>query len=306
VKFSKETKVGLLAIVSLALLYYGFNFLKGIDLFNPTQSYYVVYSNVAGLGVSNPVTVSGFKVGMVGDVNIDQSNDRVVVRLDIDNRIIIGDSAFATLTSDLLGSKEIRLNVGQITEPLQPNDTIKGVLDKGIEALIKEGESIAVSLEETISKVNSILDSLSGGSGDIRETLSNLNAITAELKKVQFKQAVDNLQAKLDMTIESVDSLINYDIRDGIKKYSALADSIKSIEINQTLANADTVLQQMNRILAKIDQGEGDLGKLINEDSLYTNLNKTIRDLDQVLIRLDENPRHFFAPFGKKKKKKDR
>jgi phospholipid/cholesterol/gamma-HCH transport system substrate-binding protein len=306
VKFSKEAKVGVLSIISIALLYYGFNFLKGIDLLNPTQSYYVIYSNVAGLGVSNPVTVSGFKVGQVADVVIDQKENRVIVKLDIDREIILGDSAHATLTSDLLGSKEIRLNVGVLSRPMQSGDTITGVLDKGIEALIKEGENIAVSLEETISKVNSILDSLSGGSEDIKETLDNINAITGELRRIRFKKAVDELQLKLEGTIESVDSLINYDARKGIQKYSALADSLNQLNIQQTLSNADTVLRSLNSILSKIDRGEGDLGKLINEDSLYTNLNKTIMDLDQILIRLDEEPRHFFSPFGRKRKKKDR
>jgi phospholipid/cholesterol/gamma-HCH transport system substrate-binding protein len=304
VKISKETKVGVLAIFSIGLLYYGFNYLKGRDLFNPTQSYHVIYSNVAGLGVSNPVTVSGFKVGQVGAVSIDQENSRVIVRLDIDKNIVVGDSAYATLTSDLLGSKEIRLNVGIISRPLEVGDTITGVFDKGIEALIEGGENIAVSLEETIGKVNSILDSLEGGSDDIKETLDNINAITRELRRIRFKAAIDQLQGKLNQTIESVDSLINYDIREGIQRYTALADSIDQIQINETLANADEVLINLNSILTKIDAGEGDLGKLVNEDSLYSALNKTILDLDKLLIHLDENPRHFFSPFGKKKKKK--
>ena len=282
-KLSKEAKVGILTVISVGLFYYGFNYLKGIDFFNPTHSFYATYQNVAGLGVSNPVTVNGFTVGRVSDISIDQVRKRVIVRFDINNHIILGDSAMATLTSDILGSKEIRLSVGDINKPIESGDTIKGVLDKGLESLIAEGENIAVSLEETIGKVNTILDSLTASSGDLKEIFKNVNVITWKLKRINFESKIDDMSSLLMGTLSKVDSIV-LTLPPILEKVDGFTDTLNNIEINRTLAHLDTTLITLNSVLLKIDNGEGDLGKLINEDSLYTNLNSTLSHLDQVLI----------------------
>ncbi|MEM7549188.1 MAG: MlaD family protein [Bacteroidota bacterium] len=301
-KLSKEAKVGILTVVSIGLFYYGFNYLKGIDFFNPTKTYYATYQNVGGLGVSNPVTVNGFSVGRVSNISIDQSRGHVIVQFDVKSSIILGDSASAILTSDLLGSKELKLDVGNLERPMESGDTISGVLDKGLESLLAEGESIAVNLEETIKKVNSILDTLSQTTSDIKSTFANVEAITSDLKGIEYEKNFNKLMESIDVTLNTVETIAS-SVPPIMSKIDGFADTLNNIKINEALLRADTAIGTINRLLSKIEQGEGNIGRLMKDDSLYNNLNATLRDLDAVLIRLNENPRHFFAPFGRKKKK---
>ncbi|HOO10252.1 MAG TPA: MlaD family protein, partial [Cyclobacteriaceae bacterium] len=122
---NKEVKVGLFVTIALALLYFGFNYLKGIDFLSSTNKFYAIYDNVDQLAVSNPVLVNGYAVGRVSNIRIVQGKEnKVLVELEIDSDIIVGDSATAILNSDFLGSKSILLNIGNKLKPLNPGDTI--------------------------------------------------------------------------------------------------------------------------------------------------------------------------------------
>ena len=124
-KISKEFKVGLFMVIAIGLLYFGFNYLRGTEIFETTNKYYAKYQNVGGLTVSNPVTISGYSVGRVSDVTIIQSDsNKVVVELDIDSNIQIGQGAQAILDIGLLGETQITIKSGNIQVPLTPGDTI--------------------------------------------------------------------------------------------------------------------------------------------------------------------------------------
>ncbi|MEQ9307442.1 MAG: MlaD family protein, partial [Marinoscillum sp.] len=156
---SKEFKVGLIALVSGVLLYYGFNFLKGKDFFSPTNKYYVLYDNVDGLNKSNPVIVNGLAVGRVSRIRLLQSEDnQILVELDIDESITLGDSTVASLSNtDFLGSKGIVLTVGSLNNPIVPGDTLIPYQDRGLNEILASAEPVASNLNTTITRVNEIL-----------------------------------------------------------------------------------------------------------------------------------------------------
>src|SRR5690242_11510653 len=117
---SKEIKVGLFMVVSLVLLYAGFNYLKGIDFFSSTKKYYVVYRNVDKLMSSNLVYINGYSVGRVSNIQFNQQKNSVIVELEINSDIVLGDSTVALLNGDILGTKFIQLDVGNLEHPLEP------------------------------------------------------------------------------------------------------------------------------------------------------------------------------------------
>ena len=157
---NREFKVGLFAIIALTALYYGFYFLKGIDFFSTTTKYYVIYENVDNLAVSNPVQVSGFAVGRVSDIRIlTNKNHSVLVEIDIDTNIKLGDSTKAILDSELLGGKFIVLNIGNIRTVKKPGDTIYSELAKGMFDVLKNtAEPVASNLQTTLGKFNIVID----------------------------------------------------------------------------------------------------------------------------------------------------
>src|SRR3989337_3208196 len=124
-KLSKEFKVGLFMVITISLLYFGFNFLKGIDFFARTKKYYAVYSNVDKLTESNQIYLNGYAVGRVSDIQIQQRLNRVLVELDIDSDIVLTDSSVALLNGELLGGRFIHLMVGAGGRILKPRDTFR-------------------------------------------------------------------------------------------------------------------------------------------------------------------------------------
>lgn len=303
-KISKEVKVGAFAILSLAIMYIGFNYLKGIDFLNKTNKYYVIYDDIAGLNISNPVNISGFTVGRVSKIAINQEfQNKITVEVDISEDIILGKDAVALLRIDLLGSVSIILDVGDIKQPIAPGDTIVAKVDPTLNELLKESAlPVAEGLKVTIQRINSLLEDFSKNTEVIKNIAKNLEGITYKTNKVLSENPNSINETLEGMAIATQKLIMRLDELETVMgKYGELADTLKSINLNETLAQTNLLLKNLNKTT-------GTLGRLMNEDSLYINLNQTLKDLDELLIHMNEDPKHFFAPLGKKRKKieKDR
>ncbi|MFN8336523.1 MAG: MlaD family protein [Cyclobacteriaceae bacterium] len=302
---SKEVKVGLFMAVSLVLLYFGFNFLKGIDFFSSTHRYYAVYSNVDKLMPSNQVFINGYAVGRVSKIQFQQAKNRVVVEMEIDSEIILGDSTIALLNGDILGTKYIQLNVGSIANPIQPKDTLRSQVAKGIADFLAENAApVADNLEGTLRKLNTILDNLAGNS-------AKLDAMFDEFGKTPkiLNKTLNNTNSKVDALADNIQAVtlningVLSELKPTLTNVRVFSDSLKALEIQSTLNRAKDALGKLDAAVSKFDRKDNTLGKLMNEDSLYVNLNKIILDLDVLAKHLNENPNHFFAPLGKKREK---
>lgn len=303
-KISKEVKVGAFAMLSLAIMYFGFNYLKGIDFLNKTNKYYVIYDDIAGLNISNPVNISGFTVGRVSKISINQEfENKITVEVDISADIILGKDAVALLRIDLLGSVSIILDVGDIKQPIAPGDTIAAKVDPTLNELLKESAlPVAEGLKVTIQRINSLLEDFSKNTEVIKNIAKNLEGITYKTNKLLSENPNSINETLEGMAIATQKLIMRLDELETVMgKYGELADTLKSINLNETLA-------QINLLLKNLNKTTGTLGRLMNEDSLYINLNQTLKDLDELLIHMNEDPKHFFAPLGKKRKKieKDR
>lgn len=306
---NKEFKVGLFAAVALVLLYFGFNFLKGIDFFSTTNKYFVVYDNIDQLAVSNPVLINGFAVGRVSRIAIMQEKqNKVLVELMIDSEIVLSDSTKAILNSDFLGGKSILLSIGKGKRNLNPKDTLLAEVAKGMLDVISETATpVADNLQTTLRKFNVILDNLTKNSQQldaifakfqttpdlVNSALVNTNEKVNELSN-SFKSVADNLNGSLN------------ELKPTLANFKIFSDSLKRIELNQTVTEAKKTVVKLNETLDKIKNGDGTLGKLMTDDSLYVNLNTLLRNLDSLAAHFDNNPKHFLAPLGKSKRKIER
>lgn len=307
-RISKEVKVGLFMTVSIMLLYFGFNFLKGIDFFSSTNRYYAVYTNVDKLMPSNQVFINGYAVGRVSKIQFQQSKNRVLVEMEIDSDIILGDSTVALLNGDILGTKYIQLNVGSIVNPKKPKDTLRSQVAKGIADFLAESAApVADNLEGTLRKLNTILDNLSANS-------SKLDVIFDEFQKTpkMLNKTLANTNNKVDLLADNIKTVtmnvngVLTELKPTLTNLHTFSDSLKALEIQATINKAKEALTRLDAVVSKFDRKDNTLGKLMNEDSLYVNLNKMILDLDTLAKHLNENPNHFFAPLGKKREKIER
>jgi len=306
VKISKEIKVATLAIIAGVILYFGVRFLKGTEVFSTNNTFYVVYESVDGLAASNPVLINGLPVGYVDRIDLlQQKNNQLLVSLKIDEKIIIGDSTAAVLTtSDLLGSKAIILDIKNINQPLNEGDTLVAKKDVGIAELVQAKTlPIIDQLDTTITKINFLLSAFVRDTSSVSNALENVEQTTFEVESL-----VTENRRGMNIIINNLQQLseVLADNKQGIGplmvKLNNLADSLNDIQIQSTVQKLDRTLANLESITRKVEQQEGTLGKLVSDDSLYVNLNQTVADLDSLLIDLKANPKRYvrFSIFGGK------
>lgn len=304
-KISKEVRVGLFMVVSLVLLYLGFNYLKGIDFFSSRKKYYAVYENVDQLMPSNQVFLSGVSVGRVSRIQIDQLKRRVIVEMEIDSYVRLGDSTVAILNGDFLGTKFIQLNVGRIRRELKPKDTLRSDVAKGITDFLAENAApVTDNLQSTLRKLNTILDNLGRNSYKLDSIFDGFKQTPALLNStiVNANHKLDSISGNIGALSRSLRGTLS-ELRPTLTNLKVFSDSLKAVEVNKTLKNIEGTLAKLNESLARLSKGDNTMSKLMTEDTLYVNLNKLLLSLDSLANHLNENPKHFMAPLGKSRNK---
>jgi phospholipid/cholesterol/gamma-HCH transport system substrate-binding protein len=306
---SNELKVGFLALLAFLILYFGFNFLKGNDVFSTARVYYVEYDNVDGLMVSNQVMVNGIEVGKVKKVEIlPEKANKILVTLRLSQDILIPDKTVAVLSDGaLLGGKIIRLRLegkGNLAE----DSFLKGETEVGVTALLKEraipvianADSLLVSFRQISNKFDHTGTYLNALLKTSNETVSNINGsvngIVAD-NKANIAQISTNMKTLSTDLIETEKQL-----RPLLTKFNTVADSLNALKIGKTLKEVDATVISLKKIVQGLERGEGTAGKLIKNDSLYLGLNKTIVDLDKLLLDFRLQPKRYIgiSVFGKK------
>ncbi len=307
-RFNKEIKIGLLALFSGSILYFGFNFLKGSDFLSTSKTYYARYDQISGLTESNQVLVNGYGVGRVSDLKIIQGEKTsIIVAIDVKADVKVGKDAVAFLTdTDLLGGKAIDLKTGNINDPAMDGDTIIGVNDKSLpEIFADKAMPVVEQLDSTIHNINEFFKSYAFASKEIQEMFIQAKSMLANSQNIVVENR-SNLLAisnNLKATTEEFRKS-SQDITLIMNNLKQVSDSLTKIEINRSLKSLNNNLASMDSITKQIAAGEGTLGKLVYNDSLYNNLNSASQNLDLLLIDFKAKPKRYvnFSVFGKKDK----
>lgn len=312
---SKEVKVGLLVTSALVALIWGMNYLKGLDLFTSDNKYYTLYNRVDGLVPSSDVMLNGVKVGLVQKIEfLEDRSGRILVTLIVKRKVVIGKGTVASInSSDLLGGKVVDLILDSTSPPAEDGDTLKSdiqttlsdkmmpVKDKA-ENLIESLDSLAVALHELLNPNNQ--NNLNAGFNSLSKTLKNLEQASGSID--QMLTSNGKLNRMID-NIESISANIknnNESLSLALKNIASITDSLAKSNLSSTINNANLTLKETSQIMEKINKGEGTMGMLINNDSLYNALERSASDLDKLLIDLKQNPKRYvhISVFGKKSK----
>ena len=303
-KISKEAKIGAFVIAVLVLFIWGINFLKGKDIFTRTNEYYMIFANVAGLKVSNPVLISGYKVGTVHDIYMkDNRSGKVIVQISIDKGVKIPVKTIAQLSSDLLGTRSIKLKLSNNPAIHKPNDTLQSAVEtdlmEQLMPLKNKVESAVVSIDSMIHLTFRIFDD---------RTIKSFHSSVQNVES--FSKGLSDQKPRIDTMMKNLTS-----ISDNLKKnnsklsnilgnFSSISDSLAKSNLKQTMLQTQLAVTQMHLMLANINKGEGTLGQLAKNDSLYNNLSSASKGLDLLLKDLKENPKRYvhFSLFGQKDK----
>ena len=310
-KISNELRVGILVTLSLALLLWGLNYLKGKDFFTTSHKYYAVYNNVDGLVKSNIVIMSGYRIGIINKIEfLSDHSGRLLVTLLINSDVFISKDATADIySSDFLGSKGMRITLGKDDDAAQSGDTLLGVLETSLVSRLEKevgpvktkAENLIVSLDSTTQMLRDIFDAST--KHNLRSTISHLNNSLGSMDNM-----INSDNGRLKIMLENMESITtnfklhNKEIGLIIDHLAQVSDSLAKANFASAINNADQVLEKTFQVMDKINKGEGSLGLLVNDEKLYRNLETTAKDLDELLKDLKANPKKYvhFSMFGKK------
>jgi len=307
-----EAKIGFIVITTIAVVIWGINFLKGRNVIKRSDVYYAVYNDVAGLKLSGSVILSGYKVGMINTIEFEENRlDKIVVAFVVSNEFKIPKNSIAQIFSnDLLGSKVIRIIPSQEKEFYEYGDTLVGSIDSDmitqikdeIRPLVKSTNDAVLGIDTLVTSINSILDPAT--QAKLQSALVNLESTTASLSK-QLSPG-----GKLDKTFNSLQSFTlmldtNKDkLSNAFANIESITDSVANANLTQTISTINATFAQSQILLQKINNGEGSLGLLTTNDSLYNNLVSASGNLSKLLDDMNQHPKRYvhFSVFGKKDK----
>ena len=317
-KISRELKTGIVAVIAIAIFVYGFNFLKGKNIFSKQDTYYAIYPQVSGIVEANPVQVNGFKVGRVNKIELLDTTGRLLVTISIsDEKLKIKKGTTARIvSSDLLGAKAIELIMSNSSEYAKDGDTLmaetEASLQETVNATVKplkdKAEKLIGSIDSIITVAQTVLnkssqDNIIKSFDNIKHTLE-----TFDKTAVRLDNMVASEQSKISNIFSKVEAIStnlanNSDkISNVIKNFSSISDTLAKANIAKTIDKASNALAHVSDIMEKINKGQGSTGLLVNDTKLYNNLTAASGSLDSLMKDMELYPWRYFSLYGKKKR----
>ncbi len=319
-KLSKEVKTGIVVVFAVALFVYGFNFLKGRDIFSVNTDLYAVYNRIDGLTSNNAVEINGFKVGTVRDIKLNPKTNKLIVHFIItDDNSIITDSSQCQIFSDgLLGNKAIRIITKSGGKPVKDKDTLVGTNETGLTdqvsemvvPLKKKLESLVASVDSVVLIFQAVLNQ--NAREDLVQSFASIRNSLATFEKTSLR--LDTLVASekdrfadIMLKIQSISTNLannNEPLTKAINNFANISDSLQKSKLKTVIDSASSVMARAAVIMDKINTGQGSIGLLVNDKKLYNDLVQSNLDLDALLADLKAHPKRYFSVFGHDKKQK--
>ncbi|MDV3105937.1 MlaD family protein [Segatella copri] len=298
-KLTKEIKIALVAIVGILVMYFGINFLKGMNLFSTNNAYYMTFDDIQGLGASTPIYADGYKVGTVDGLEYDyKENGPIKVKVDINKDLRIPQGSKAEIVKDLMGNLQVNLLLANNPrERVEPGGIIPGAVNGG---MMDKAANLVPVVEKMLPKLDSILTSVNALLADpaLAASLHNVETITSNL--TVSTRELNTLMAGLNKQVPGMIGKAN-GVLDNTNRLTA---NLASLDVQGTLNKVNQTLESAHQFTEKLNSNQGSLGLLMNDTKLYDNLTSTMGHADSLVIDLKAHPKRYvhFSVFGRKDK----
>ncbi len=304
-----EVKIGLVGLIAILILIWGINFLKGNNIFGDSNNYYAIYSNIDGLESSSPVRINGLTVGNVSEIYFHPSNTGdIIVEFTLNDDIRFPINTVAKIyNSDIMGTKAVQLIYGNSNSYASIGDTLfsdvedglKEEVNKQVLPLKNKAEELISSIDSVMTVITTVLDkdareSLSGSLRSLNRTFSTMELAMVKLDSVIYKN--DTRVSNILLNVESITTNLhnnNEQISNVIRNFESISDSLAKSNIKNTIYNLDNSLSKFDKILQKIDNGEGTIGLLLNDKEMYNNLTSASKQLDLLIEDMKKYPKRY-------------
>lgn len=298
-KLTKEIKIALVAIVGILVMYFGINFLKGMNLFSTNNAYYMTFDDIQGLGASTPIYADGYKVGTVDGLEYDyKENGPIKVKVDINKDLRIPQGSKAEIVKDLMGNLQVNLLLANNPrERVEPGGIIPGAVNGG---MMDKAANLIPVVDKMLPKLDSILTSVNALLADpaLAASLHNVETITSNL--TVSTRELNTLMAGLNKQVPGMIGKAN-GVLDNTNRLTA---NLASLDVQGTLNKVNQTLESAHQFTEKLNSNQGSLGLLMNDTKLYDNLTSTMGHADSLVIDLKAHPKRYvhFSVFGRKDK----
>lgn len=317
-KVSNETKVGAIAVTSIALLILGFNFLKGKQLFKSSTTLYANYGNILGLQKSNPVLINGLQVGSVYDIRTDKNMKNILVELNITKDVYIPVNSIAQIKTNPVSTPSIEISLGDASTHLKDKDSILTLPSGGLfGSIIEKVDPVLFQVKKTVNSLDTLLINFNStldpkAKNNIGATLANLNAITASMlvSTASLQSLLNTQTGALAKSLNNVSDITGNFAANNDKITSVLSNLDKTttkfsqLDFDKTISTLNTTLTELKNIVGKLNSTDGSLGLMMNDPVLYNNLTATSNKVNLLLDDLRMHPKRYVSVsvFGKKQK----
>lgn len=308
-KFKREVKIGVVIVAALILFVWGFNFLKGRNLFSRQMYLYAEYSHIDDLMATNPITLNGVVIGQVQRIFFHpDGSGKVVVRLLVDNQIALPANSVAVLAAaDLMGTREIQIRLGDLSQKVAPGDTLTSEMTYSLAQEVSEqlrplriqAEQLFGQIDSIVGVVNNIFNAQT--QYNVISSIESLNKTLVNLENTSTvaQSALTEQFKKLSVILANAQSITenlknhNQTISSILQNLSQTSDNLSAVDLAETMNKVNASMQEFNEIVHTINSGEGTIGLLLHDEALYRNLESSAKQLDSLLLDIRQNPRRY-------------
>ena len=291
--FNKNVKIALTVLVGLALLYWGINYLKGINLLTPANHYYTEVESTEGLLSAAPITVNGFQVGQVRDIKYDYEKNKITVMLAMNEEMKVPEGSTVSQVSGLLGGASLVLNLGE-GPAMKVGSLIPAIKERGM--MDNVTENIMPVVNDVLPKVDSIMNNVNGLTGDpaLAAALVRLDGITRQLQisAQQLTMLMNNLNRSVPGVMTNVNGITN-NLTGATGNLTELSASLKEMPLDETMNKLNSTLANLETLSQQLNDKNSSLGKIMNDRELYDNANHAIASLDSLLTDIKAHPKRY-------------
>ena len=302
--FNKEFKIGVFVIIAIVILIFGIDYLKGINLFNPANFYYVSYENVQGLEVAAPVTCNGYKVGQVREISFDYENPgKIRVQLALNKDFKMPENSKALIASTLLSGSYIEIKMGDSKKLLPLGGDVASASNPDLMATVSNDIMPAVS--NMLPKIDAIMDNLNAVTSNLAvlssdpalaNSIKRLNGITGNVNSItdNFNAVSLGLKNQVPSIMRNVGT-ITYGLDTVVANLGVLSAQLRTLPLNSTAENLNEITQNLTRFSKQLNDENSSLGMLMNDPELYNRLNNVAADVDSLIVDIKKNPKRYIS-----------
>ncbi|MBQ6731861.1 MAG: MCE family protein [Paludibacteraceae bacterium] len=297
---NNEVKIGIAVVFAIAMLYFGINFLKGINIFTPNTTLYVQYNSVDGIVKTSHVLINGYQVGHVSDIVFDYTKEApITLELTVDRKLVVPKGTIAEVyETGLLGDKAIRLRLGKSNELCHKGDTIEGIITGGVlaqamESLLPPIQNMIPNIDSTVRALRAVVES-----EHVENILANADDAVKSLK---------DASGKLDAMMSTDIKPFMADAKNVAAKLDKVATDVSEADLKKTLSELEAAIDNVKLATAKLSSTDNTLGLLLNDRKLYNDVDSILINGNALVVDLKQNPKRYvhFSVFGSKEKKTD-